>query len=473
MSPTIIAREHEREILKSCLKSEQSEFVAVYGRRRVGKTFLVKEFFHGAFTFYATGVLGGTKEVQIANFNEEIANHGGGAFSPAANWHEAFENLNNLIAQSPRKEKKVIFLDELPWMDTEKSGLLQALDHFWNRWASTRHDVLLIVCGSATSWMLHNLIDNYGGLYNRLTREIALAPFTLAECEAYYQHRNVAYTRHQMVEAYMIFGGIPQYLRLMDARFSLYQNVDALYFTPNAPLRNEYHTLLRSLFKKAQSHQLIVEALASKGTGLTREELLEKTGLSDGGSFKRSLDDLINNGFIRSYRAFGKKERGRLYQMVDPFMLFHLRFNEKRETYNENYWLQFSPTSAHGAWSGYAFEQVCLLHIPQIRRGLGVSGVLTEVSSWRSKESDPGAQVDLVIDRRDNVVNLCEMKYVANEFVIDKAYDAVLRDKRTAFVTETKTRKVVQTTLITTFGTKHNQYSNAIPSQLTLDALFT
>jgi AAA+ ATPase superfamily predicted ATPase len=472
MKSDLIARKDEQAILQSCLESNQSEFVAVYGRRRVGKTFLIKEFFGGRFAFYVTGILNSPKEKQIENFNAEIVNHGGAGLTPASDWHEAFENLNKLIDQSSQDTKKVVFIDELPWMDTEHSGLLAALDHYWNRWASTRHDVLLIVCGSATSWMVSNLVDNYGGLYNRLTRQIALRPFTLGECEEYYRSRGIPYTRYQMVESYMIFGGIPHYMRLMDAKFSLYQNVDALYFAANAPLRNEYTTLLRSLFKRAESPITIIEALAVRGKGLTRDELLAATGLADGGSFKRMLDDLVNNGFVRLYKAFGKRRRGRLYQLVDPFILFHLRFNDKRDSYDTDFWLQFSPTPGHAAWSGFAFERVCLLHIPQIRRALGIGGVLIDVSSWRSIEHEPGAQVDLVIERNDNVVNLCEMKYASGEFVVDKAYDEALRNKRAAFIAETATNKAVQTTLITTFGTRRNEYASAIPSQLTMDDLF-
>jgi hypothetical protein len=438
----------------------------------IGKTFLVKELFEGRLAFYATGLLDEGKTAQIRNFNEEIANFGGGNLTPAEDWQSVFSNLNRLIEQSQRPGKKVIFLDEVPWMDTPRSGFLSALDHFWNRWASTRHDVLLIVCGSATSWMKSNLVNNYGGLYNRLTRQIAMAPFTLAECEILFQRKGMLFTRFQMVESYMVFGGIPYYLSLMEPRYSLYQNVDRLYFIPEAPLANEYGTLFRSLFRKADSYIRIVEALAKKGIGLTRKEVATQSGFADGGKLSGMLVDLENNGFIRSYRAFGNRKRGRIYQLIDPFILFHLRFGMKRSSYNDRFWLQFSTTPAYGSWSGVAFERVCLLHTAQIKQGLGVSGVLVEVSSWHSAGHQPGAQIDLVIDRSDKVINLCELKFSSDEYVIDKAYDAILRNKRAAFKAETSTRKGLQTTLITPFGLKKNPYANTITAQLTIDDLF-
>jgi predicted AAA+ superfamily ATPase len=472
MMEHLVGREEEGRILQDCLESTRSEFVALYGRRRVGKTFLIKTLFEKQFTFYATGVLNGTREDQLVNFGAELTNYGGDIMPPVTSWRDAFDRLRQLIDAAPAKEKKIVFLDEVPWMATAKSGFLSALDYFWNRWVSSRGDVLLIVCGSATSWIIKNIVDNTGGLHNRLTRQILLPPFSLKECESLLKQNGIPLTRYQIAEAYMIFGGIPYYLSLMRPDLSLYQNVDALYFKESALLANEYRNLFQSLFKNAKGHIKVVEALAQKGKGLTREEIINATKIAEGGGFTNILEELMYCGFVRRYLAFGKKERDRLYQLIDPFTFFHLRFYGKREAYSENFWLQFSVTPAYAAWIGYAFEQVCFLHVPQIKQRLGISGVLTEVFSWRSSATKPGAQIDLILDRSDKVINLCEIKFVSGQFEIDKDYSENLRHKRSAFASETRTRKAAHTTMITTYGLRRNAYAAEIPFEVMLDDLF-
>ena len=469
---TIIGREAEQELLYEYLASERSEFIALYGRRRVGKTFLVREALGSDFVFYVSGVLNGTGAEQIANFNKEIISFGGNNLAPADNWSEAFSNLNSLIESSGKKGKKVVFLDEVPWMSTPKSGFLSALDHFWNRYISMRKDVLLIICGSAASWIMENVVNNTGGLHNRLTGEICLRAFTLQECEAYYRTKGIDIPRYQVAEAYMIFGGIPYYMDFFRPKYSLAQNVDEIFFRENAPLRNEYANLYRSLFRSHEGHMRVIEALASKNYGKSREEIIAETGMPEGGGISKVLGELIISGFVREYRAFGKKKRDSLYQLVDPFTLFCLRFGTKRAVYTADFWLRFCTTPAHSSWAGYAFEILCLLHIQQIRKALGISGVMTAIYSWRSKSYDPGAQIDLVIERGDQVINLCEMKYSSSEYIIDKAEDLNLRNKRSAFIAETSTRKAAHTTMITTYGLRRNPYQAGIPFEITLDEMF-
>jgi hypothetical protein len=469
---TIIGRETELEIFDECLKSSKSEFIALYGRRRVGKTYLVREALWNETIFYASGILNGARAVQIKNFSKEINNFGGNHLLPANNWDEAFHNLYALICASKNKDKKVVFLDEVPWMSTPKSGFLSALDHFWNRYASMRKDVFLIVCGSASSWIIDNVMNNTGGLHNRLTGEIYLQPFNLRECEAYYRAKGIDIPRYQVAEAYMIFGGIPYYMDFFKPKYSLAQNVDNIFFREGAPLRNEYENLYRSLYKNADKHIRVIEVLAVRNYGKTRDEIIAAAGITEGGGLSKVLDELMAGGFIREYLAFGKKKRDRLFQLIDPFTLFNLRFGSKRNAYANDFWLRFCTTPAHAAWAGYAYEILCLTHIRQIRRALGISGVLTEIYAWRSKTHDPGAQIDLVIDRGDQVVNLCEMKYASSEFIINKAYDQNLRNKRLAFIGETRTRKAAHTTMITTYGLRKNSYQAGIPYEVILDDLF-
>jgi predicted AAA+ superfamily ATPase len=468
----IVGRAAEQERLRDCFTSPRSEFIALFGRRRIGKTFLAREALGDDFVFYATGILGGTTEEQIANFNSEIGNAGGVKLLPATTWNETFNNLNTLIEASKKDGKKVIFLDEMPWMSTPKSGFLPALDHFWNRWASARKDVLLLICGSAASWIIDNVVNNTGGLHNRLTGSICLQPFTLKECETYFHVNGINIPRYQVAEAYMIFGGIPYYLDFFRPKYSLAQNVDSIFFEDGAPLKNEYGNLFRSLFRNADGHIRVIEALAAKSAGKTRDEIASTSGLSEGGHLTKVLNELATSGFVRSYLSFGKKKRDRIYQLIDPFTLFCLHFGEKQETYSNDFWLRFCTTPKHASWAGYSFEILCLLHVSQIRKALGISGVLTEIYSWRSKVHEPGAQIDLVIDRGDNVINLCEMKYASSEFLVDKKCDQSLRNKRSAFLEETGTRKAAHTTMITTYGLRKNAYQASIPYEIVLDDLF-
>ena len=474
---SLIGREKEIKILQKCYESEKSEFVVIYGRRRVGKTFLVKELYEPRFSFYVTGILSGNREVQLRAWSNEISRCGGHDIPEADNWIKAFENLNILIERLDERpalyKKKVIFLDEIPWLATVNSDFIAGLDYFWNRWASSRKDILLIICGSAASWITDSIINEKGGLHNRLTRHILLEPFTLHECELYFEERNVKMTRYQIAETYMIFGGIPYYLSLIDPQFSLYQNVDAIYFSQGAELRNEFQNLYNSLFRNSENYIRIVEVLAKKGIGLTRNEIISELRINDGGSLTKILRDLSISGFIREYKAFGQKKRDSLYQLVDFFSLFDNRFRGIRDNHSSDFWLRYSTTSAHAAWKGVSYEKLCLLHLEQIRKKLGISGVLTFAYSWRGNFNGKGAQIDLVIDRNDNVVNLCEIKFTSGLFEIDKTQYEQLRNKSAAFSATTHTRKAVQTTMITTFGLVKNSYASEIVSEVLLDDLFS
>jgi len=452
--------------------SKNAEFVALYGRRRVGKTFLVKSLFESEFIFYASGMQDGDTATQIENFNSEIANFGGTTLNATANWSDAFENLNKLIEKSSKIGKKVVFLDEVSWMGSSNSGFVAALDHFWNRWMSSRDDVLLIVCASATSWIIDNLVNNTGGLHNRLTDHMQLMPFTLMECEEFFKDKGIMMPKYQILESYMIFGGVPYYLDFFEADRSLAQNVDRIFFAPDAPLKYEYTNLYRALFKNADNYIKVIEALATKRKGLMRGEISVLSKIKGGGTLTKILSDLINCGFIQEYLAFGKQKRNSIFQLVDAFTLFHLSFTDKQKRFTDNFWLHYSTTPAHSAWSGYAFELVCLLHIPQIKNSLGISGVLTEASSWRSNSSVPGAQIDMVLDRSDRIIHLCEMKFTSTEYTISKAYSEKLREKKAAFLIETSTKKAAHTTVITTFGLTQNAYSSEILFQITMSDLF-
>jgi AAA+ ATPase superfamily predicted ATPase len=466
----LIGRKAEQELLLDLASSDSSEFVVVYGRRRIGKTYLVRETFPDGFFFSYTGIANTNAKTQLREFAKALSEHGWRG-QASANWFDAFSCLRDLISPAAKNPDKIIlFLDEMPWMDNKKSDFVPALEHFWNGWASGVKNVMLIVCGSATSWITKKIFRNKGGLYNRVTRQIKLNPFTLAECREFFDSKGIVYNKHDIVESYMIFGGIPYYLNLMNRKFSLALNVDALCFAESAPLRNEFSMLFSSLFPTNSKHKEIVEILSSKKRGLTRDEIAGLVKFPDGGNLTRILEELAESGFIRRYKPFGKSKNGGLHQLTDPFAEFHLEFIRKTDT--EDFWSKLADNSRHRAWSGFAFERVCLAHVPQIKKALGISGILSDVASWHSQAgSAVGAQVDLLIDRNDNVIDLCEIKYTSGELVVDKSMDEALRRKADVFKSETNAKKAVHTVLITTYGVKRNSYRNSFQAEVSMDDL--
>ena len=468
----IIGREREITILNKAINSNNSEFIALYGRRRVGKTFLIRSVFKGQFAFQISGLSNSSLKQQLANFNLTLNNTDPkNDHEPANDWLTAFSQLIKYLKS--KKGKKIIFIDELPWFDTRNSKFIQALEHFWNSWASAESDIKLIVCGSATSWMINKLINNKGGLHNRLTHKIKLLPFTLNECEKYLNSRQINLDKYQIIQLYMSIGGIPFYWDEVKPGMSAMQNIEEICFSETGLLQSEFKNLYRSLFNNYDKHIKIVKALAKKSKGLNRDEIIKITGLPNAGSTSRILDELEESGFIRKYSPFEKRMRNSLYQLIDFYSHFYLKFIENTQITNVNNWLNAIDTPKYRAWSGYAYEQICLSHLAQIKNKLGISGVFTTISSWRSTNSEQGVQIDLIIDRRDNIINLCEMKFSINPYVINKKYANELRDKVGIFKAETKTRKSVFLTMITTYGVKQNINSTGLfQNEMKMDDLF-
>lgn len=469
----MIGRIKETEELNRLYESNESEFVAIYGRRRVGKTYLIRETFADRFAFHHTGLPNVPKRKQLAHFRESLGAIGYSTTTPA-DWFEAFAALKKAVENCALR-RKVIFIDEMPWMDTHKSDFLPALEAFWNEWASARKDIMLIVCGSAAAWMVKNLFRNRGGLHNRVTSRICLQPFTLGECAAFSSERGLGMRETDIAECYMAFGGIPYYWRYLVRGYSLAQNLDRICFAPDAPLKGEFDELYASLFKDAASYKKVVSALAKKKVGMTRLELIDALGIAATGKLSETLETLEASGFIRSYRSYGAKKKNMIYQLTDPFTLFHFRFLETPPS-DEHFWSATLASPAQAAWKGLAFERLCLLHLPQIKKALGIGSVHVEAYGWtfRGDATYPnGAQIDLVLDRADNIINICEMKYSSNVFAIDKAYDKSLSNKIATFSGVTNTKKAIHLTFLTANGLMHNQYANRIQSEVSLSDLFT
>ena len=469
----LIGREKEAERLRKAIKSDRSEFVAIYGRRRVGKTFLIKETLGRQMAFFHSGLANRNKTAQLAEFARSLELFGMKGKGRIRNWSDAFFALQKGLSAS-RTARKVVFLDELPWMDTRKSDFVSALEHFWNGWCFMRNDIVLVVCGSATSWIVSKIMKNHGGLHNRLTDQIRLSPFTLFECERMAKARGFSYSRQQILEGYMILGGIPYYWERLEKAQSIDQNIDRLFFGDDAPLGDEFAQLYASLFANPIGHLKVVEALSTKKVGMTREEVIAATKLEDNGALSKVLAELAACGFIRLYRSPGKKIRSIVYQLIDNFTLFYYRFLANGGNVHSGSWLARASSHEQDVWNGLAYERVCLEHLPQIKQALGISGIRTDAFDWRRRGGDgvEGAQIDLLIDRADKSVNICEMKYAATEYEISAQEHDKMLHRRSAYVKDMKFNGSAFLTLVSPHGAKKNEYWNDIQSEVTLDDLF-
>jgi uncharacterized protein len=476
MSEVIIGRKSELKTLQQALLSNEAELIAVTGRRRVGKTFLITEAYKNHIVFELIGTQNGSLETQLGNFADQLNDFSKADFpiKPPPTWSEAFRLLRGYLQNSNLDSKKVLFFDELSWLAGQKSGFLEAFGYFWNSWAS-RQNLVVAICGSAASWMIQRVVNDTGGLHNRITRNINLSPFTLSETEAYLQSHGTFYDRYQIVQLYMALGGIPHYLKKIDGSKSFIQNIDALCFSENGALIDEFNRLYPSLFPNSSNHILLIRTLAQKRQGMTRSELIEASKFVNGGGLTTLINELVQSGFISEIYPFGKTQKDKLYRLSDEYSLFYLQFIEKNRQQGRNLWQHLSQTPAYKSWSGFAFESLCLKHSDQIRQSLSIAGIFSSVSSFYQKGTpeEEGVQIDMVLDRNDHTVNLFEIKFYNQPFALTKEYAEQLRKKMWRFQAATKTKKHVNWIIITSFGLVQNQYSMGLVSNtLTIDDLF-
>ncbi len=470
----MIGRKHEIEQLIDVYETGQSEFVAVYGRRRIGKTFLITEAFGNRFAFHHTGLREGGTKKQLEQFRLSLRQQGYYDCPRIKDWLEAFFELERFLEKSPA-QRKVVFLDEIPWLDTPRSGFLSALESFWNGWAVFRKDIVLVVCGSATSWIVKNIIRNKGGLYNRVRTRIKLFPFTLAECESYANSElHLGYGRREIMECYMALGGVAYYWSLLRRGLSPAQNFDALFFGPQDGLRTEYDELYRSLFRNPLRYMEVVELLGTRRTGYTRDEMIRGLGAVSGGDLTKILADLEECGFVRKYMPSGHGKNGGVYQLVDGYTLFYFSFVKGNSARDGDFWQHSVGDGRLNAWRGFAFERVCLAHVAQVKDALGISGVRTEAYSLRVSpdENGRGAQIDLLIDRRDGIVNLCEMKYANGKYSITVDESERIRNRIEAARKLFGKNRTIHLTMITQDGIIRSPNSWDVQSVITLDDLF-
>ncbi len=477
MAITIIGREKEREKLDKILLSNQAAFLALYGRRRIGKTFLIRQHLKDTLVFDLSGTKDGAKEQQLQNFFAEYLFRTAGhkETQRPQSWYQAFTYLAQyLLELPPTPTKHTVFLDEMPWLDTPKSDFIPALEFFWNQHISKMDNILLVACGSASSWIRKNLINARGGLYNRVTHRIKLMPFTLHETALFVQHLGVSLPQYQLLELYMVMGGIPFYLKAIEKGKSATQLIDEICFSPQGLLYEEYHQLYEALFRNADNHIALIEALAARPQGMTRTDIATDTKLNEA-ALSRTLDELVECDFVGIFQPLFNKKKDAIYKLTDFYSLFYLKFIKPNKGHNDRVWEQLSKQNTYTAWSGYAFENICMMHIGQIKKALGISGVYTKHSSWKFRGDDalPGAQIDMVIDRADQIIHLCEAKFTKENFALNQDYAARLRLRKSIFKQATDTKKAVFTTLLTTYPALQNKYYlEEIDNEITMAQLF-
>ncbi len=473
----MIGRKTEIEKIERLLASERAEFLAVTGRRRVGKTFLVDTLLKKHYCFSMTGIQNGSMAAQLVNFGIKLSEYDGTNLpQQPENWQMAFLRLKAYLRTLPKGQKQVIFLDELPWIDTPKSGFVQMLAHFWNDYLSKEPRFILVICGSATSWIVRKVINDPGGLHNRITENIHLQPFTLSEARAFLAAKKLSYSLQDLVKIYMALGGIPFYLENLRRGESFPAAIERICFSPTGILYNEYSNLFQALFNNAEMHEQIIAALAAHPQGMLHAEILREIGLKKPtGSYQRAMEELIVSDFMSENTPFGRKKRGSIYRVIDEYSIFYHRFIRSNRKYSPGVWQQLAESQAYKIWTGYAFENLCYKHIAAVKRALGIAAVYTEVSSLRVPASNgaPGFQIDLLIDRKDNCINLCEIKFHSGPFTITQEYYQQLIDKRQRFIDHTGTKKQVFLTFITNYGLRPNaQALDIVDAEIRLEELF-
>lgn len=469
----MIGRVEEIQELRRAYASVESEFVAVYGRRRIGKTYLINEVFNARFTFHAVGMEKGKKREQLEAFQDSLKRQGWPKCPKLTSWIAAFSQLEQMLETSTAS-RKVVFLDELPWFDSPCSGFLAAFERFWNGWACLRKDILLIVCGSATTWIVDRVLKSRGGLHNRVTRRLHLEPFTLRECEDYAAYRGLGMDRKQILECYMALGGVAYYWTLLQEGISAAQNFDRMFFGEFDEMREEFNRVFASLYRSPTMHIAIVRILGALKTGMTRDEIVRNLGTESSGDVTECLKELVQCGFVRHCNAIGKAKYGGLYQLVDPYCLFYFEFLERRRGNDSHYWTRNYNSPKVNGWRGRAFERVCFWHVSEIKARLGISGIEADVYSWqgRADEVSEKVQIDLLIDRADGVVDVCEIKYSDEPYELKKDENENIARRVSAFRELAHQKKSVRTVLIASSGLKSGKYNGNIMAVVTGEDLF-
>ena len=472
----LIGRKDEKEAFQHCLDSKESKLIAVYGRRRIGKTFLVRNYFQGKIRFEIAGLHNGNLSDQLLHFASTLTKYGWteASLHPPQTWKAAFDMLERFLNSSTRVGKKVIFLDELPWFDTPRSKFLMAFESFWNGYCTQRNDLVCVICGSAASWMIEKVLKNKGGLHNRVSERIRLAQFNLCEVELFLKEKGINWSQYDITQLYMMTGGVPYYLDAVRKGDSVAKFINRTCFKKDGIFIEEYSALFSSLFDDSERHYQIIEALNTKKSGLTRKQIIEKTALLSGGTLTKTLNELEESGFIQEVVPYQSKQTKTLFKLTDNFTSFYLKFMKSKSKKITQNWTTIVKSKSWATWADVAYERVCYAHIPQIKKALKLEAIECSAAPWAVESEQESAQIDMLIDRADRIINLCEVKFSRADVTIDKAYAKVLRNKVKAVGAHSLSkRKDVLLTMVTAFGIEENAYGRElVHSELNLEDLF-
>ena len=489
----IIARKREKQILESVLRSKSSELVCVYGRRRIGKTYLVRNFFESCDNVIYFELTGQKQEsgeyaplkYQLANFKYQFERTFDRDIPQPTSWQNAFTVLRKETERfKDSTSKLILFFDELPWLCSPRSGFFEALDQAWNTTFERQPNVKVIVCGSAASWMLKKIIHAKAGFSRRITHKIRLTLFSLKETKEYLLFKGFDLSSRSVAEIFMMLGGIPYYLNFMSPHKSIYQNIEDECFDINGRLVDEYAIIFNSLFKNSENHKKVVEYIASKHKGVLLEELTGKFSSLKGGSLSRILDNLVSSSFIKKTPPLYNEAKGTIYRLIDEFVLFHLKWIKPAprsifESPSTLYFQNRAQSNSFKSWRGFAFERLCLKHEYQIRQSLGIHKILSIPSMvyFYDQQGKRSSQIDLLFERADNVISICEIKHSESEYELTKAdVNSLMRKKedlRRYLALKKKTQKDIHIVYVTTNGVYLNKYFHQLqPSVVKLDDLF-
>jgi len=489
----IIARKKEKKVLADILWSKSAELLAIYGRRRVGKTFLVRNFFESLDNVIYFEMAGQKQEsgeyaplkYQLGNFKYQFERTFSKEIQVPQSWQEAFNILKKEVDRfDDANVKLILFFDELPWLCSPKSGFFEALDQAWNTSFERQHNVKVIVCGSAASWMLKKIVHAKAGFSRRITHKIQLPPFSLKETKEYLTFKGFDLSLMSIAEIYMIFGGIPYYLNFMNPHKSIYQNIEDECFDISGRLVDEYHLVFDSLFNHSNNHKKIVEFIASRQKGVLLKELTKQFSSLKGGSLSRIIDNLVGSSFIKKTAPLYNEKKGTTYRIIDEYILFYLKWIKSApqsiiESPNTLYFQSIAQKNAYSSWKGFAFERLCLKHEYQIRKALGIHKILTMPSMvyFYDEQGKRSSQIDLLFERADRVITICEMKYSETEYSLKKSDIKSMmhkkKDLRRYLSAKKKGQKDIHICYITSNGVKHNQnFYELQPSVLHLNDLF-
>ena len=440
----IYGRDKQIQIFQELLNNKKPAFMAIYGRRRIGKTYLVTEFFkeQKCNFFHLTGVKKAKSSIQLENFKYALeATYKKSEAASFTNWNQAFVSLSKEIKKS--KKKTVLFFDEVPWLTGGKSDFLLALDHFWNHYLSSDPNVICIVCGSSASWIIKKIIKGRYGFHHRLTHKIHLHPFDLYETEGFLKLSGLDFGRQQIIELYFAIGGVAKYLTLLKPNLSVVENIQEIIFSKEGLLYDEFEDLYSAIFNKHENYVEIVKLLGQHHYGMTRDEIKKALGVSSGGSLTKWLEDLETADFITAISSYKKNRKEKIYLLTDEFSRFYLTWFAKGRRMPNEYWLQQKRTAKYKTWAGLAFEVLCVKHIDIIKSKLGITGIQTTESFYKNEN----CQIDLLIEREDRCINICEMKYSISLDLNEVKKE--LNFKKESFNKATNNKKQLLATLIT------------------------